>query len=78
MIYHEGQIFTFDSQAEKKLWIVTLMLLLVWFISWTPYTVVFLLLSLGNKNLVSPDVDMLPGKQPLVIVSLEFLKNFNQ
>jgi hypothetical protein len=41
---------------------VTLMLVLVWLISWTPYAMVFLLSATGYRHLISHHVDMLPGK----------------
>ena len=40
---------------------VTLMLLLIWFISWTPYAMVFFLTATGYKHWITPHVDMLPG-----------------
>ena len=54
--------FFFSFQSERKLWMVTLMLVLVWLISWTPYAMVFLLSATGYRHLISHHVDMLPGK----------------
>ena len=33
----------------------------VWFISWTPYAVVFILPMLGAGDLISPSLDMVPA-----------------
>ena len=36
-------------------------LVFVWFISWTPYALVFIIPALGHVDLVTPDVDMIPA-----------------
>ena len=45
----------------QKLWLVCSSLVLVWFISWTPYTLVFILPAFGYKEMITPDLDMLPA-----------------
>ena len=49
-------------KAERRLWQVSLTMLLVWFVSWTPYVMVFLLATTGYKELVTHHMDMIPGQ----------------
>ena len=49
------------SQTEQKLLRVCTAATCIWFISWTPYAVIFLLPMLGGRHLVSPSLDMVPA-----------------
>ena len=51
----------FISQTEQKLLRVCTAATCIWFISWTPYAVIFLLPMLGGRHLVSPSLDMVPA-----------------
>ena len=51
----------FCFQTEQKLLKVCTVATCVWFVSWTPYAVVFLLPMVGGRPLVNPHVDMIPG-----------------
>ena len=48
-------------QSEQKLLKVCTVATCVWFVSWTPYAVVFLLPMMGGSHLVNPHVDMIPA-----------------
>ena len=55
-------IHTFSLQSEKKLWKASLLMLLIWTISWTPYALVFLASLTGHKHLITHHTDMIPGR----------------
>ena len=49
-------------QDEKKLWKASLLLLLIWTVSWTPYALIFLASVTGHRQVITLEMDMLPGR----------------
>ena len=48
--------------VEKRLTRTSLMLLMIWLLSWTPYATVFLVNISGYGHLITHHIDMLPGQ----------------
>ena len=50
-----------NSALLQRLWMVCISVVAIWFLSWTPYAMVFILPTIGYPHLVTTHIDMIPA-----------------